>query len=111
MEKKKRQKVKFEMFTYTGTSTIPFGITTYNLVFEKPAEITFFNYGTTSLAAILNNNIGLSPFVDVLAGTAPTDYKITFSTNVNEEDTTRYVLRMATGTTVQVLVKFYVDSE
>jgi len=111
MEKKKRQKVKYEMFSYSGTSTIPFGITTYNIVFEKPSEITFFNYGTTSLVAFINNNIYLSPFVDVLAGTAQTDYKITFSTNVNEEDTTRYVLKMATGTTVQALVKFYVDTE
>jgi hypothetical protein len=111
MEKKKRQAVRYEMFSYAGTSTTPFAQTTYNIVFEKPSEITFFNYGTTSLAAIINNNIVLSPFVDVLAGTATTDYKITLRTNVNEVDTTRYVIKVLTGTVVQALVKFYVDSE
>ena len=63
MEKKTRQKVRYEMFSYEGTSAVPFQATTYNLVFENPSEITFFNYGGTSVLAIINNNIFLSPFI------------------------------------------------
>jgi hypothetical protein len=108
MEKKIRQKVRYEMFSYEGTSVVPFQATTYNIVFDNPSEITFFNYGTTSILATINNNIFLSPFVDVLAGTATTDYKVTLRTNVNEVDTTRYVIKIFSGSIVQALVKFYV---
>lgn len=111
MEKKKRQQVRYEMFTYEGSSTIPFQASTYNIVFDKPSEITFFNYGTTSINAVVNNNIILSPFVDVLSGIATTDYKITLRTNVNEVDVTRYVIKVFAGSVVQALVKFYVDTD
>jgi hypothetical protein len=109
MEKKTRQKVRYEMFSYEGTSAVPFQATTYNLVFENPSEITFFNYGGTSVLAIINNNIFLSPFIDVLAGTATTDYKITLRTNTDEVDSTRYTIKVFAGTVVQALVKFYVN--
>lgn len=108
--KLQRSKIKYEILNYEGPAA-GFGFKAYTLTFKNPASVSFFNYGGSSIPAFVNNNLVLSPYVDVLSGIALTDYKYQFINAVNEIDTTVWTLKCFAGVLIQVVVKYYVNEE
>jgi hypothetical protein len=103
---KKYQKVKFEVFTFSGG---PLG-STYTLKLNDPAQVTFECFGGSLLGvATINNSIFLFPYIDTITGLANLPYNKIFETKRNEIDTTVYTLNVSSPNIfVKVTCKYYV---
>ena len=110
--KNKKTMVRYEVYNYDGPNTTPFAPPkAYTLNYKNPASVSFYNFGGASQPLVINNIIILSTFLDVQAGTANNDYKYQFINAFNEIDVTTYTIKVLTGATCQVVVKYYVNED
>lgn len=112
MEKTKRQKVRWEFFTFQSDPVA--ASRQFTLKVEQPAEIRFTciaPVGTISTAIINNiyvlNNFGMSQ--DSLNATAP--FELILSNNQDEIDVTSWVISIfGADTTVIVTCKYFINN-
>jgi len=77
------------------------------LVLNNPAEVTFINQGVGGGIVTINNVIQIQTSGNVIAGIGDFFDRITLKNNGNEIDTTDYNVRMAVGTKLIVICKYY----
>jgi hypothetical protein len=111
MEKKIRQKVRYEFFKFAGDALLI--SKQYSLKLENPCEITFLcqcPIGSSGFATI-NNAYNIQSYNDSInpvLSVAP--YQINFKTNQNEVDITNYSLIVfGADTIVTITCKYYVN--
>ena len=105
---KNRQKVKFELFVYTGNGVADNTIT---LPYKNFASIKFICQ-TGSQSCTINNIYKLNPYYQSNSASgiiATNPYEIEFKTVVNEIDTTDYKITLEPLASCSVIVKWYVD--
>ena len=106
MEKVKKQKVRYEYFTYTGTVGVL--ITQVTLKIENPASVTFTNIGPTGNLCIINNVCYLAPLTDYITGVATLPYYQEMINNQDEIDVTNYSIKIIGGGAILVKCKYYI---
>lgn len=109
----KRQKIKYEFFTY---ETGPTGNFTTTLVLNNPASVKFVLTGTggsTGDFCIINNAYNLQPiFIPTPGPSRIYPSELVLNNNLNEIDTTVYTIRvLCVLNTIQlkIVVKYLID--
>lgn len=101
----KRQKVRYECYTYNA----PNGLTTHFLKLNNPAEVKFIGVDSNIGNRItINNSFVIQSLVDVLNGTAVYPSELILNNNENEIDVTQYTLLLQQNSEVFVVCKYYV---
>ena len=104
---KKKTKIVYEfMQFYCPTATTNFQQT---LVLINPASVKFYNTSGNPLGmVIINNNFNLgSPTAPI--GTNPYPTNLILDNNINEIDETIYQINLISGTSLKVIVKYYIN--
>lgn len=106
MEKTKRQKVRYEFYTFSGQVGVI--VTQINLKLENPASIKFVYEGLAGSFAQINNIYFLSPLIDTNTGVAPYPSTLVLENNQDEIDVTNYSLKIGQGQVV-IICKYFIN--
>ena len=104
---RKKQKVRYEFYSYEASSSAPFNQT---LVLNNPASVRFVSTDSNlgNCRTIINNQYVLQALVDFQNGTAIYPYELVLINSVDEEDVTQYTILMKPNSQLKVVCKYYV---
>jgi hypothetical protein len=103
----KKQKIKYQFYQFTGT---PGAITNFTLKLNSPMEVKFFLTAPVGILGFvtINNLYRLEPYEHTVNGTAFLPFELTLKNNINEIDTTDYVLQIKDQVICDVVCKYSV---